>query len=120
MMFDNLLSNILDIADFPQDKRQEFRDVFYRNYLDKLIDEINIMDPQASQKLQNASLSEDPELLGEVLKDMSNNTLIKEKISKVNNEVTNELVEDIVDSSSAEQKQKILALLPNPQQINVV
>jgi translation initiation factor RLI1 len=109
-----ILTNILTIADYPAEKREEFITTFYEYLLTQLLNEASQTDQAASQKLgdvlQNPKST--PSEIEQVLREISQNPQIKEAIDKVTEEVLGKFVDDIDTSATEEQKQQMLSALP--------
>lgn len=111
MNFDDLLTKILEIAEFPEDKREEFKSTFYNFYISSLIREIGEVDNVSGEKLEN-SLEGGQENFDAVLAELAQNPNVQSTADGVLEKLLNQFVEDITNSATEEQKQKILAILP--------
>ncbi len=110
MNFDDLLSKILETANYPVDQRQEFKVTFYNYYFSKLLGEIEKVDTQGAKKLSDSLNSGDKEFQ-EVYENLQQNDSIRAILDKVDNEVIGQLVDDISKYATEEQKEQILAIL---------
>lgn len=113
MNLNELLAKILDIASYPQDKRESFVRDFYNYYLTRLIDSVGGVDPAMAQKMVYAvdHYRENPEGLNAIWQSLNTEPKMKEIADSVFGEVIEELVDDIVKYSSEVEKQQILALV---------
>ena len=114
MNLKDILLKILAIADFPNNKREEFIKTFYDYLFTKLVTELGGVDPSSAQKLASAAqnFETDPQQAEKVWREFNQDPQLKEKIDQVLNEVIGELVDDIAKSATDAQKQQILASLP--------
>lgn len=113
MDFNVILHRILDVAKYPDGKREQFVRDFYDYYFTKLIEQIGGVDPALAQKLMYAfdHYSENPQGLSELWNQMEADSQSKEVMNKVTNEVIGELVDDLLKNASEAEKQEILALV---------
>ena len=111
MNFDELLTKILEIANYPQDQRQEFKDTFYSYYLSKLVDDVGQVDADSAKKLAE-SIQVGEKEYQVTYESLVQNDAIGEVVDKVNDEVIGQMVDDVSKYSSEEQKRQILAILP--------
>lgn len=110
MNFDQILEEVLRIADFPQERKDQFVKAFYGDFYSQLIDEIAKVDNQASEQLSQLLTNNDE--FNKKLEDLSKNLTIAEKIDLVIEQEFGALVDDISKYATEDQKQKILAVLP--------
>jgi uncharacterized lipoprotein len=112
MNFDEILNKILEIAQFPQDKRGEFVTSFYEYLYMELVSNIREVDSASADKIMTASSKEaDAEGLKKVFDEVSRKPKVKEVVDKVTNDVVQKLVDDVGKFATEEQRQKILAVL---------
>lgn len=113
MNFGDFLHRLLDISNFPQDKRKKFVEIFYQYYYFRLIDEIGGIDPSYGQKLTSAvdNLETNPAQLETVWKELIADELMNKKIDEVTDEVIGYLISDIEKSANDEEKAQILAMV---------
>lgn len=111
MNFQDFLVKVLSIANFPENKRKKFIEIFYKYYFVRLIDTIGGIDPGYGQKLTTAidNLETDPKQFETVWQELEDNAEFKQKIDEVTDEVIGYLVSDIEKSADDEQKAQILA-----------
>ncbi len=113
MNFDEIIHKVLEIADFPEDKRREFVSIFYEYFFTRLLTEVREIDGASADKILASSQKDtDPEAFKKVLDEISSNSNIKEKIEQVSDEVLGRLADDVAAYATDEQKQEILAVLP--------
>lgn len=114
MNFDEILINILIVADYPADKRDGFINTFYRYLFTEIFAGIGKTDMISAQKfgevIQNSE--ENADWSKQVLQKLYQNPGIKEKVDNISNAIIYELADDIVNSATESQKQQILAFLP--------
>lgn len=111
---DDLISRILEIANYPEEKRGQFINGFNHYFFVRLLTEISKIDDSAGKKvtelLKKSEISE--EEITPVMEDILRNSKVKDKVEQVTKEVIGELVDDIATSATEEQKQQILSSLP--------
>lgn len=114
MNLEQILKNILTVADYPKDKQQKFINTFYQYLFTKILAEIDSIDPRTAQNLsyQLTNVQENPDVLNKIWDELYQNPKIKEKIDQISEEVIGELADDISQSATDSQKQQILASLP--------
>lgn len=113
MNFGDFLRKILAVANFPENKRNKFIEIFYQYYYFRLIDEIGGVDPAYGQRLTTAvdNLETDPGQFETVWRELESNVEFKQKIDEVTDEVIGYLVSDIEKSASDEEKAQILSMV---------
>lgn len=113
MNLNELLSKILEIANYPQDKREAFVKEFYNYYFTRLIDTLGGADASLAQKLLYAfdHYAEDQQGLKGIWAKINDDPHLKEIVERVFGEVINELIDDIVKYASDQEKQQILAAI---------
>lgn len=114
MNFDEILKKILDIADFPKEKKDEFVRVFYMQIFIESLKEIEAVDAIAGQKIKDAIQNQkNPEELQQMMNEALKNQSIKEKVDEITDEALRQLADDVSKYATDVQKQQILASLPN-------
>ena len=109
MNFDQILTKVLEIAEFPQEKRQEFINTFYEYLYMRMVSEIREVDEESADKVMEANAQgADAGKLKQVFDDISKNPKVKAKIDAVTDEVVSKLVDDVAKFATEEQKQQIL------------
>lgn len=113
MNFQIFLAKVLDIANFPEEKKQKFLEIFYQYYFKRLVEVIGGVDPAYAQKLAAVvdTMRENPERFGELWREMMGNEGLKKVIEKVTDEVVGYLVDDVMKSSNENEKAQILKLV---------
>lgn len=113
MNLNELLSKLLEIANYPRDQREGFVRDFYNYYFTRLIDTVGGSDPAFAQKLLYAfdHYKENPDALNALWTQMDSEPKMKEIVDRVSVEVINELIDDITKYATEEQKQQILAVV---------
>lgn len=113
MNFQDFLIKFLEIANFPEDKRKKFIEIFYRYYFMRLVDEIGGMDPGYGQKLASAidNLEANPKQFATVWEELEADEAMSSKIDQVTDEVIEYLVSDVEKSASDDEKAQILSLV---------
>lgn len=111
MNLNELLSQVLEIANYPKDRQEGFVRDFYNYYFTKLIDTVGGADPSLAQKILYAfdHYKENPDGLNNIWAQMETDPRMKEIVDRVSIEVINELIDDIAKYATDEQKQQILA-----------
>lgn len=111
MNLNDLLSQVLETANYPQDRREGFVRDFYNYYFTRLVDTVGGTDPALARKILYAfdHYKEDPENLNDLWTQMEAEPKMKAIIDRVSIEVINELIDDITKYATEEQKQQILA-----------
>ena len=111
---DNLINKILEIANYPEEKRALFINRFNHFFLIKLLVEIGKVDNPAGKKVVELFKNEDvgEEEITPVIQEILQNAEVKDVVDRVTREVLGELVDDVASSASEEQKQQILSSLP--------
>ncbi len=109
--FQDVLTNILVTADYPEVKREGFLRTFYEYLLVSMIKEIEATNPELYQKLMNyfSDTSATDREIQEGLQEAYGNPEIKEKMDKVVDKILGELVGDVAKYASDDQKKRILA-----------
>lgn len=112
MNFQVFLSKVLDLANFPQDKKQKFLEIFYQYYFKRLIEVIGGVDPTYAQRLTTSvdTMKDNPEAFGALWREMMGNEKLKKVIEDVTDEVVGYLVDDVMKSSNENEKAQILKL----------
>jgi len=112
MNFDEILTKVLEIAEFPAEKRQEFVTTFYEYLYMRLVSEIREVDEESADKVMEANAQgADAKKLKQIFDDISQNPKVKAKIDEVTDEVISKLVDDVAKFATEEQKQKILTAI---------
>ena len=112
MNFQKVLDKVLEIAEFPAEKRQEFITTFYEYLYMRLVSEIREVDSESADKVMEANAEgADAKKLKQVFDDISKNPNVKTKIDEVTDEVIAKLVDDVAEFATEEQKQKILSVI---------
>jgi len=112
MNFDQILEKVLEIAEFPQEKRQEFITTFYEYLYMRMVSEIREVDEESADKVMEANAQgADGEKLKQVFEEISKNPKVKAKIDEVTDEVIAKLVDDVAEFATNEQKQQILTVI---------
>ena len=110
--FDQILEKVLEIAEFPAEKRQEFITTFYEYLYMRLVSEIREVDEGSADKVMEANAKgADAKKLKNVFEEISKNPNVKTKIDEVTDEVVSKLVDDVAEYATEEQKQKILTAI---------
>src|SRR4030066_1403115 len=98
MNFDQILEKVLEIAEFPVEKRQEFITTFYEYLYMRLVSEIREVDSESADKVMEANAEgADAKKLKQVFDDISKNPNVKTKIDEVTDEVIAKLVGDVAE-----------------------
>lgn len=112
MNFDEILTKVLEIAQFPEEKRQEFVTTFYEYLYMRLVSEIREVDSASADKVMEANAEgADAEKLKQVFEEISQNPKVKAKIDEVTDEVISKLVDDVAQFATDAQKQQILTAI---------
>lgn len=112
MNYDEILEKVLEIAEFPESKRQEFVTTFYEYLYMKLVSEIREVDSESADKvIEGNAQGADAEKLKRVFEEISKNPKVKSKIDAVTDEVVSKLVDDVAKFATEEQKQQILSAI---------
>ena len=112
MNFDQILEKVLEIAEFPQEKRQEFITTFYEYLYMRMDSEMREVDEESADKGMEANAQgADGEKLKQVFEEISKNPKVKAKIDEVTDEVIAKLVDDVAEFATNEQKQQILTVI---------
>ena len=112
MNFQKVLDKVLEIAEFPQEKRQEFVTTFYEYLYMRMVSEIREINEESADKVMEANAQgADGEKLKQVFEEISKNPKVKAKIDEVTDEVIAKLVDDVAEFATEEQKQKILTAI---------
>src|SRR3989344_7590918 len=112
MNFDEILSEVLEIAEFSVEKRQEFVTTFYEYLYMRMVSEIREVDEESADKVMKANAEgADAKKLKQIFDDISQNPKVKAKIDEVTDEVISKLVDDVAKFATEEQKQKILTAI---------
>ena len=110
---DDLLNNILDIAQLNEKEKLDFKKSFYKLLIAKVIKSVSEFDiTDAERLLMTFDKSEsDFKAVEELLKEISSNQEAKEKIDQAVKEVSDNLVKNIAENATKEQKQQILSFV---------
>ena len=112
MNFDEILTKVSEIAEFPAEKRQEFINTFYEYLYMRMVSEIREVDEESADKVMEANAQgADAKKLKNVFEEISKNPNVKTKIDEVTDEVVSKLVDDVAEYATEEQKQKILTAI---------
>lgn len=113
MNFQIFLSKVLDLANFPEEKKQKFLEIFYQYYFKRLTEVVGGVDPSYAQRLATVvdNMKTDPEAFGLLWREMMGNEALKKAIEDVTDEVVGYLVDDVMKSSTEEEKAQILKLM---------
>lgn len=112
MNFQKVLDKVLEIAEFPQEKRQEFVTTFYEYLYMRLVSEIREVDSASADKVMEVNAQgADAQRLKQVFEEISQNPKVKAKIDTVTDEVISKLVDDVAKFATDAQKQQILAAI---------
>src|SRR3972149_2554315 len=112
MNFDEILTKVLEIAELPESKRQEFITTFYEYLYMRMVSEIRKVDEESADKVMEANAQRaDAKTLKKVFSEISRNPKVKAKIDEVTDEVISKLVDDVAKFATEEQKQKILTAI---------
>ena len=110
--FQKVLDKVLEIAEFPAEKRQEFITTFYEYLYMRLVSEIREVDSESADKVMEANAQgADAKKLKQVFDNISQNPKVEAKIDEVTDEVIAKLVDDVAEFATEEQKQKILSVI---------
>ena len=110
--FQKVLDKVLEIAEFPAEKRQEFVTTFYEYLYMRMVSEIREVDEESADKVMEANaLGADAKKLKNVFEEISHNPNVKAKIDEVTDEVIAKLVDDVAKFATEEQKQRILTAI---------
>lgn len=110
--FDQILDKVLEIAEFPQEKRQEFVTTFYEYLYMRMVSEIREVDEESVDKIMEVNAKgADAEKLKQVFEEISQNPKVKAKIDTVTDEVIAKLVDDVAKFATEDQKQQILTAI---------
>lgn len=109
MNLNSFLLSVLDIAKYPDDKRLKFIEEFYQYYFSKVIDGIGSVDASYGQRLLYAvdHSATNPQGLNDIWDQLLKDDIFKKKIEEVTDTVIGELVTDISQNATEEQKRKI-------------
>jgi len=112
MNFQVFLAKVLDIANFPESKKQKFLEIFYQYYFVRLTDAVGKVDTAYAQKLAGSvdALKTNPEAFGQLWREMMGREDLEKIIEDVTDEVVGYLVDDVMKSSNDDQKAQILSL----------
>ena len=112
MNFQKVLDKVLEIAEFPESKRQEFVTTFYEHLYMRMVSEIREVDEESADKAMEVNAKgADAGKLKQVFEEISQNPQVKAKIDEVTDEVIAKLVDDVAKFATDEQKQQILAAI---------
>ncbi len=113
MNFQVFLSKILDIANFPRDKRQKFLEIFYQYYFVRLIDAIGGVDPVYAQRMTTVvdNMKANPQAFGELWRELMGKEEFRLLIEQVTDEVVGYLVDDVMKSASDDERVQIQRLM---------
>lgn len=111
MNSNKILELLLNTADYPKEKREEFINTFNQYFFLRLLQAIKEGDESAYGKLAAAIRRGDRGAFEEAFKYIFENSDSKQRLDSVSESVINELVEDISVSATEVQKRKILDTL---------
>ena len=112
MNFDEILTKVLEIAEFPAEKRQEFVTTFYEYLYMRMVSEIREVGEKSADRVMEANAEgADAKKLKQIFEEISQNPKVKAKIDEVTDEVIAKLVDDVAKFATDEQKQKILTAI---------
>ena len=112
MNFDEILEKVLEIAEFPAEKRQEFVTTFYEYLYMRMVSEIREVDEESADRVMEANAEgADAKKLKQIFEEISQNPKVKSKIDEITDEVISKLVDDVAKFATEEQKQKILTAI---------
>ena len=112
MNFDEILTKVLEIAEFPAEKRQEFVTTFYEYLYMRMVSEIREVDEESADKVMEANAQgADAKKLKQIFEEISQKPKVKAKIDEVTDEVIAKLVDNVAKFATDEQKQKILSAI---------
>ena len=112
MNFDQILEKVLEIAEFPAEKRQEFINTFYEYLYMRMVSEIREVDEESADRVMKANAEgADAKKLKQIFDDISQNPKVKAKIDEVTDEVISKLVDDVAKFATDDQKQQILTAI---------
>ena len=108
MNFDQILTKVLEIAEFPREKRQEFVTTFYEYLYMRMVSEIREVDEESADRVMEANAEgADAKKLKQVFEEISQNPKVISKIDEVTDEVIAKLVDDVAKFATDDQKQQI-------------
>lgn len=113
MNFDKVLNLLLSVADYPQEKRDEFIETSNRYFSMRVMQAVKEEDGESFKKLQNVRKMGDLSGFEKVFQEICRNPIIKKRVDSTSESVCVELIDDILVSATDIQKQKILGALPN-------
>lgn len=111
----SILDKILDIADYPTERRLEFKESINKVLIIKIIEALSVSNPVLYQELVSA-ISENTsnsEKIDYIFNKISESKEDKIAVYSAIDPVLTDLVTVIAESASEDQKQQILASLPN-------
>ncbi len=109
MNFEEILNKVLEIAQYPQEKREEFITTFYEFLYLKLVSEIREIDPEAADRVMTANArSAGPDEMKKVFEEISKKPNIAEVVERISQEVIETFVDDVAKNATDDQKRKIL------------
>lgn len=113
MNFQTFLQKLLDIANFGDEKKKKFTQIFYQYYYVRLIDAIGGIDPMYAQRLTTAvdNIKTSPEQFADLWKELRSSDEFSKVIDQVTDEVIGYLLDDVIKSSDDSEKAQIIAAL---------
>lgn len=112
MNFEEILDKILEIAQYPQEKRNEFITTFYEFLYLKLVSEIREIDPENADRVMAANAKgAGPDEMKKVFEEISKEPNVAEVVERVSQEVIETFVDDIAKNATQEQKKQILEVI---------
>ncbi|KKU56660.1 MAG: hypothetical protein UX79_C0029G0003 [candidate division WWE3 bacterium GW2011_GWB1_47_11] len=110
--FQKVLDKVLEIAELPESKRQEFVTTFYEYLYMRMVSEIREVDEEGADKVMEANTQgADAKKLKKVFEEISQNPKVKATVDEVTDEVIAKLVDDVAKFATEEQKQQILSAI---------
>lgn len=115
MNFEDIINKVLEIADYPTDKREEFISTFYQYLFMRSVAEIREIDSEVADRIvSTSSHGADSESLKMVFEEASKDPKIAQSLEKVSTDVVADIIEDISKSATEDQKRKILEVINSP------
>lgn len=112
MNFEKIINKVLEIADYPADRREEFVSTFYQYFFMRAVAEIRGINSEIADKIvSTSSHGADAESLRMVFEEASYDPKIAQSLEKVSTDVVADIVEDISKNATDEQKRKILEVI---------
>lgn len=113
MNFQIFLKKLLDLANFGEEKKQKFIQIFYQYYYVRLIDTIGGIDPTYARRLTTAvdNMKTNPQQFAALWKELKASSEFSKVIDNVTDEVVGYLLDDVVKSTDEREKAQILSLV---------